>query len=102
MEIILHTEVQEFINSLEKQAYAKTLKSITLLEKFNFSIGMPHSKKIYTGLFELRITGRQEVRIFYCYFNEEIHLLCGFVKKSQKIPQKELVKAIKKFKELEN
>ncbi len=100
MEIILYTEVQEFVSSLEKQAYAKTLKSISLLEKFGFNIGMPHSKSLSGGLFELRIKGKQEIRIFYCFYNEQIHLLYGFIKKSQKTPQNELEKAIRKYKEL--
>jgi phage-related protein len=100
MEIILHTEVQEFVSSLEKQAYAKTLKNICLLEKFGFNLGMPHSKNISKGLFELRVKGQQEVRIFYCFYNKQIHLLCGFIKKTRKTPQKELKRAIRKYKEL--
>ena len=100
MEIILHVDVKKFISSLERQAYAKTLKSISLLEKFGFNIGMPHSKSILGGLFELRIKGKQEIRIFYCFYNEQIHLFYGFIKKSRKTPQNELESAIRKYKEL--
>jgi len=93
-------DVEEFISSLEKQTIAKTLRTIDLLERFGFALGMPHSKKVAGHLFELRVRGRQEVRIFYCFFENRIHLLTGFIKKSQKIPQKELANAMNKYRAL--
>lgn len=61
---------------------------------------MPHSKKVSTDLFELRIRGQQEVRIFYGFYKGYIHLLSGFVKQSQKTPQRELHKAETRFRAL--
>jgi phage-related protein len=61
---------------------------------------MPHSKKIVADIFELRVRGQQEVRIFYCFYKNQIHLLSGFVKKSQKTPAKEIQKAVNKFRDL--
>lgn len=82
--------LEKFITSLQKQTIAKVLRTIDLLERFGASLGTPHSKKIATSLFELRIRGKLEVRIFYTFHKDTIILLHGFIKKSQKIPQKEL------------
>ncbi len=100
MQIHTDPEVEEFITSLEKSTIAKTLRTIDLLEKFTFSLGMPHSKKVADGLFELRVRGRQEVRIFYCFSKGTIYLLSGFIKKSQQAPNKELLKARNKCRNL--
>ena len=79
---------------------AKTLRTIDLLEKFGNKLTLPHSKKISGGLFELRMRGRQEVRIFYCFHKNTIYLLHGFIKKFQRIPNKELRLAQAKYKAL--
>lgn len=100
MYIQTNPEVEKFVYSLEKSTIAKTLRTIDLLEKFGNQLGMPHSKKVSDGIFELRIRGQQEVRIFYCFYKNQIHLLSGFVKKSQKTPQQELARARNKYKTL--
>ena len=92
MNIYTNPEVEKFILALEKQTVAKVIRTVDLLEKFEHKLGLPHSKKVSKDLFELRIRGKQEIRLFYCFHNKSIHLLNGFVKKSQKIPKKELNK----------
>lgn len=89
--------VQKLVKSLEKKSIAKVLRTIDLLEHFGHHLGMPHSKKIGTNLYELRIRGEQEVRIFYI-FRKNIVLIHGFIKKSNKIPLKELSIAKQKIK----
>ena len=102
MEIrILDTSLERFIESLEKPTIAKVLRTIDLLEKFGQKLGPPHTKKISTHLFELRISGKQEIRIFYSFHKSQILLLHGFIKKSQKIPQKEIKIALQKLKLLD-
>jgi phage-related protein len=98
--IILDDSVEEFIASLEKQTIAKVFRVVDLLEKFQEKLNMPHSKKIADDIFELRIRGRQEIRIFYVFNKDAIVLLHGFVKKTDKIPRKELEVAIKRYKGL--
>jgi len=52
---------------------------------------MPHSKKVLDGLFELRIRGVQEVRFLYMFQKDKIIIvLSGFIKKTNKIPSKQL------------
>ena len=100
--IILDDLVEGFINSLEKPAIAKVLRVIDLLENFGHELGMPHSKKITAAIYELRIRGRQEIRFFYCFKGKNIILLHGFVKKSDKIPKKEIKVAIQRHERLTN
>lgn len=83
-------KIEELIRSLEKPTIAKVLRTIDLLKDFGPQLGMPHSKKIEDGLFGLRIRGKQEIRIFYCFRKNSIILLHSFIKKTQKIPEKEI------------
>jgi len=100
MEIKIDPDVEKFINSLNKATIAKVLRTIELLEKFENNLGMPHSKKVSGGLFELRVRGQQEVRIFYCFFKDKIFLLSAFNKKTRKIPLRELRNAELKYRRL--
>lgn len=100
MELHVDIKVEQFIKSLETHTIAKTVRTIDLLEKFGPRLGMPHSKKVVDGLFELRMRGNQEVRILYCFYKNDIHLLHGFIKKSQKTPHEELQYGLAKYKRL--
>ena len=97
MKINIDASVEKFIQGLEVDTIAKTLRTIDLLEKFGNQMGMPHSKKVTKNLFELRIRGKQEIRIFYCFYENCICLIHGFIKKSQKTPRKELQNALNKY-----
>ncbi|MEA2112778.1 MAG: type II toxin-antitoxin system RelE/ParE family toxin [Patescibacteria group bacterium] len=88
--LFVDDSINKFITKLEKGSIAKVLKTIDLLEKFNFKLGLPHSKKIDKKLFELRVYGRQKIRIFYIFQGEDIILLHIFIKKTTKIPAREL------------
>jgi len=91
MEIrIFDVSLEKFIKKLQKPTTAKVLRTIDLLEKFGQKLGSPHTKKISADLFEIRISGKQEVRIFYTFYKSQIFLLHGFIKKSQKTPKKEI------------
>jgi len=82
--------VECFIKRESESAQSKILHDLGLLEQFGPTLGMPHSKLLETGLYELRIRGKNEIRIFYCFHKSRIYLLQGFSKQSQKTPQKEL------------
>lgn len=97
MQIQTNDGIEKFIESLETKTIAKTLRTIDLLEKFGNRLAMPHCKKVSGNLFELRVTGQQEIRIFYCFHRGIICLLHGFVKKSQRTPNKEIRLAQAKF-----
>lgn len=64
---------------------------------------MPHTKMLGGGLMELRVRGKQEVRIFYIFIvNKQIYLLHGFLKKTQAISKKELDIAYQRKLEIED
>ena len=87
--------VRGFINSLQIFTKAKITRLISLIIEYGPDLGMPRSRKIDSQLYELRIRGTQEIRIFYACFQEKVVMLHGFAKKTQKIPRKELEKAHK-------
>ena len=93
MEIVVLDEVEMFLSSLYKKELAKTIRTIELLEEFGNDLGMPHSRYLLDGLCELRIRGKRELRVFYCFHKDKIILLHGFIKKTQKTPVKEISKA---------
>ncbi len=85
------------MNKLENSAYAKSLRLLTLLNKYRYELREPYTKKITGNIYELRIKGKQEVRLFYGYRNNDIIIVSGFVKKTQKIPSTEIDKAEREF-----
>src|SRR3989338_3743766 len=91
------SELEKLIHSLDTSTIAKVLRVIDLLELFGNNLTIPHSKKVNARLFELRIRGKQEVRIFYAFHRNEAILLHGFVKKTNHIPKKEIHLALKKL-----
>jgi phage-related protein len=62
------------------------------IEIFGPNLGMPHSRAMGKGLFELRMKSTEGIgRVFYCTLsNHRVMMLHAFVKKSQKTPTKEL------------
>ena len=87
---IFHPQTRDFISSLEEVTIGKVFRSFDLLEKFGHMLGMPHVKHLGHGLSELRIQGKQEVRLFFVFRETQVVVLHGFIKKSMQIPLKEL------------
>ena len=87
---IFDTATEKFIKALNASSYAKTLRTIDLLKDYGHTLAMPHSRMVERGLFELRIKGRQAVRLFYVYNGEQAMILHGFIKKTTKTPRREI------------
>jgi phage-related protein len=68
------------------------------------NLGMPHTRAMKDGLFEIRIRGRNHIaRALYCTLRERrIVILHGFIKKSRTTPASELELARKRLKEVKN
>ena len=64
-------------------------------------LGMPHTRAMSAGLFELRLKSGEGIgRVFYCTLvGRRIVMLHQFVKKTEKIPPKELSIARRRMKE---
>ena len=58
-------------------------------------LAYPQGKAIAPNLYEIRVkVNPNQYRLFYCYFDPNgVLVLSGFVKKTQKTPQHEIVKA---------
>ena len=96
--------VDEFINSLSEKQQRKLLRIIAHIVLYGLESVIPHLKRLTgTPLWEVRVLGRDNIRIFYVLMHEEkVLLLHGFVKKVQKTPTREIEIAITRFKEWEN
>jgi len=72
------------------------MRVIDLLEQFGPGLQRPHAASIrlkrYSGLWELRISFSGDAsRVLYFTFNDgSFVLLHGFIKKTEKLPKKEL------------
>jgi phage-related protein len=83
--------IKDFVDSLQESTQAKFARQLDLLEEHGNRLGMPHAKAMGGGLIELRVRGRQEVRVFYAFaIGKRIYLLHAFVKKTKTTPKKEL------------
>ena len=91
MEIIFWNEkVDDFINGLDDLTASRVRNCIRLLEEHGHLLGMPDSKSLGKGLFELRTQGRIKVRMLYIFHKNKVYLIHGFVKKAWRISQKDI------------
>src|SRR5262249_8847468 len=94
--------VERFLATQDADMLAKFNRFAELLQAKGPDLGMPFSRNLGKGLYELRIRGKNEVRIFYVafYTSSQIVLLHAFKKRSQKIPDKEIELARRRQSEL--
>jgi len=78
--------------SFPKGILANFLHITEMMEELGPALGHPYTKPLKQGLFEIRAKGQEGIgRSFFCTVsNKEIVILHSFIKKSQKIPKKEL------------
>ena len=93
--------VLDFIESLSIVAQGKVSRSLDLLSQYGILLREPHVKKVQGRAFwELRILGSDSIRILYiAQTGRNFLLLHGFIKKTRKTPEKELVIADNRLKE---
>lgn len=85
-----------------KKMLAKYLRIIDMMETYGPDLGMPFTKAMGKGLFEIRAKGQEGIgRAFYCTIQgNEIVILHEFIKKTQKTPKADLGIAKKRLREL--
>ena len=83
--------VKTFLDALPK-AKLKAFRIFSNIEEYGLTSVIPHLKKLPgTPFWEIRILGRDNVRIFYVTQKEkQILLLHAFTKKTNKTPTKEI------------
>nr|WP_330407377.1 type II toxin-antitoxin system RelE/ParE family toxin [Enterocloster lavalensis] len=76
---------------------AKMADTISILQDNGYELREPYSKHLSEGIFELRAkVGSDITRVLYFFYVERhIILTNGFIKKTQKIPPKEIERAKK-------
>lgn len=93
--------VMDFLLSLQPKMRAKAYSEIELLQKHGSTLREPYVKSMKgdknKGIYELRVKFSSDIsRIFYfCFQQNTFVLLNGFIKKSEKTPERELEKARK-------
>lgn len=97
-----HRLVKDEIKSLSIKLLARYYALIDRMKELGPDLGMPHTKALGSGLFEIRLKAEEGIaRVVYCVMvNKQIWILHSFTKKTQKIPAKELNIAHVRMKEL--
>ncbi len=93
MIVITHTAVDKFIDDLDPTSRAKTILAVDRLGKFGPHLPPPDSKKIGKELFELRTRAEVQVRLFYGFRKEKVFIVHGIIKKTGKIPKRDVALA---------
>lgn len=96
--------VKDFVFELNDKQRAKVIRDLNQLEEFGIGYHIPDTKKLSgTPLWELRILGRDNIRVIYVLrIGKIILLLHGFIKKKQKTPVKEINIALKRLDDWNN
>ena len=94
--------LQKELLELPAGIQARYLHLTERMEIHGPNLGMPHSKAVKDGLFELRMKSKEGIgRVFYCTaVHRRIVMLHSFIKKTQKTPRRELNVALKRMKEV--
>ena len=82
--------VRDWLLGLDRQDRQYIGKDIQKVE-FGWPVGMPYSRKIEKGLYEVRsnISNGRIARVLFCIQDNQMILLHGFIKKTQTTPNKE-------------
>lgn len=96
--------IQEEILALPAGFLGRYLRYSDRMEVYGPDLGMPHTRAMGDGLFELRLKAAEGIaRLFYCTMvGKKIVMLHQFIKKTNKTPLKELEIARRRMKEIKN
>ena len=96
--------LEEEILQLPAGFVARFLRYAERMEVYGPDLGMPHTRAIGDGLFELRLKATEGIaRVFYCTLvGRRIVMLHQFIKKTEKTPRKELEIASRRMKEVKD
>ena len=94
--------VREWLKKLDDDSRRRVGVDIATAE-FGWPVGMPLCRDMGKRLFEIRsnITDGRIARVLFAVVDEEMVLLHGFIKKTQRTPARELNLALKRLKEYE-
>ena len=103
MEVIpKYSSIQKLVLTLDRVTQAKVARLVSALSEKGVVLGMPFSRVLGNGLYELRIVCKQNVRVLYAQHGGKIYLLHAIIKKSQKLPKKDLELALDRLRALQD
>jgi phage-related protein len=96
--------VQNEILAMPAGFLARFLRYADRMELYGPDLGMPHTRSMGEGLFELRLKALEGIaRVFYCTMTgKKIVMLHQFTKKTDKTPPRELAIARRRLKEVKD
>jgi phage-related protein len=112
MKIGYHLEVRFFKTDTGTEPTREWLRSLSKDEKkligediktlqYGWPIGMPLVKKLCKGIWEIRTNLENKIsRVLFTLLGDQIFLLHGFIKKTEKTPKNDLDLAINRMKQL--
>jgi phage-related protein len=86
--------VRDFIDDQIPALKGKYVGMVDFLKEYGPFLIPKYTKKIRRNLYELRITGKEQIRVLYTVQKRNIVLLHAFKKKTPKIPRKEIRTAL--------
>lgn len=84
--------VKEFLDGLSFKQQTKILRIFQIIQEYGLISALPHIKKLTgTPFWEIRILGKDNIRVIYIVPEQNhILVLSGFIKKTDKTPQREI------------
>jgi len=84
--------VGEFLDSLQEKERAKVMRNIGLLKQYGLNAGGNFIEPIGEGIFSLRtvFSGVNIRLLFFAVIGNQVVILSGFKKKTNKIPRREI------------
>ncbi|MDA8190237.1 MAG: type II toxin-antitoxin system RelE/ParE family toxin [Gammaproteobacteria bacterium] len=97
-----HAKVLTTIEAWPVEILADYARLVELLMEHGPDLGLPHSRALGGGLFELRPKGRSGIgRALYGFLaGQRVIVLHAFIKKTQQTPDRDLKKARDRMKEV--
>lgn len=95
--------VRDWLLTLSKEYRTAVGTDIKTVE-YGWPIGMPTCRPMGSGLYEVRtdLGNKNIARVLFCFSENKMVLLHGFIKKSQKTPKPDLDLAKKRQRDIEN
>jgi len=107
-EIIFYNEkngnnpITEFLDNCNDNLRSKILRQFMYVAEFGISYKIPNIKKVTgTNFWELRILGKDNIRIFCIGNKKDVYIIHIFNKKKQKTPLKEIKIALIRIESLD-
>ena len=94
--------MQRWFNGLPEDSQTACRQAIIELRKLGQKLEFPHVRPLRGGIHELRVRVRRlRYRIFYFWHSGTVVLTHGIAKKTAAVPQREIIRALKRKRQFE-